>query len=529
MSTISPSMENDPEAPGILGLEASSPVHAGVVEESTCNAHLDSDFNNGTMPAEHGSSVAEAIFNLTNSIIGAGAIGLGGAMAVSGGLISVLLILFFGYLTKLSLDIVIRLSVEAFGAHGSYEDLAQLGLGRPGRLLVMICKILYSFGCLVAYIVVIKDNFAPGMRDLIYGSSDHHERTDLLHMILSDSAGFTWLISLVCILPLCLLRDMTPLASLSLVSVISMIAIVGIVVSMYFFSPEIAVSGGSFYDKWIEVRPGIFESLGTFVFTFVSQHTVHLVFGSLKPGLRTVPNWKIVSSWSLFSATVVSLSVGIFVYMTFWQDTKSDIFDIYPQGRIVDTAKLLLCVTMVLTFPLPFFTCRELLIITLVHPLCGVERGAGSLSSSEVIGNDLQEPLIATSTTDDEASNESNTSDVASSATGLSRRISGRATSKNWLMPGDDLQLRLVGHVALTIKLWVIVTGLAIAAPSLGDVLNLVGCATGTIIAFLLPALLSFRIEGYSHVAMLIFLVGVSVGPVGTFFSVKKLILDLKL
>ena len=60
-----------------------------------------------------------------------------------------------------------------------------------------------------------------------------------------------------------------------------------------------------------------------------------------------------------------------------------------------------------------------------------------------------------------------------------------------------------------------------------GDVLDLVGCASGTMIAFILPSLLSFRIEGYSHMAMLIFLVGGAVGTVGTFFSLKQLWSDI--
>lgn len=46
-------------------------------------------------------------------------------------------------------------------------------------------------------------------------------------------------------------------------------------------------------------------------------------------------------------------------------------------------------------------------------------------------------------------------------------------------------------------------------------------------IAFILPALLSFRIEGYSHLALLILLVGGAVGTVGTFFSLKQLWRDI--
>jgi sodium-coupled neutral amino acid transporter 11 len=501
----------------------------------SADEHDDMQRTNNVITQEQGSSVAEATFNFTNSVIGAGAIGLGGAMAVSGGLVSVILILLFGCLTKISLDMVIRLSVETPGADGSYENLAYVGAGRPGRLVVMICKLLYSFGCLVAYIVVLKDNMAPALRHMIYGSSDDHNSRDWFHKILTESVYFTWLVSLCLILPLCLLRDMTPLASLSVVSVVSMISIVGMVIYMYFCCPEIGVSGGSNYEKWLEIRPGVVESLGTFVFTFVSQHTVHLTFGSLKPSLRTVANWKRVSSLSLGCATAVSLSVGVFVYMTFWQSAKSDIFEIYPQGWMIDLAKLLLGVTMVLTFPLPFFTCRELLIVTFIHPWCGVDNGVSSRLSSSRNGRlegDLQEPLLETGDAqgqEDEASHDSRISDVVSIASEVSRRIAETATPKNWLLPGDDRQLQLPGHVGLTVKLWVIVTILAIAAPSLGDVLNLVGCASGTVIAFLLPALLSLKIEGYSSIAMFILCIGAIVGTLGTFFSLKKLVLDLKI
>ena len=58
------------------------------------------------------------------------------------------------------------------------------------------------------------------------------------------------------------------------------------------------------------------------------------------------------------------------------------------------------------------------------------------------------------------------------------------------------------------------------------DVLNLVSCATGTVIALILPALFSFRMRGYSHLAAFIFFVWGIVGCLGTNYSIQKLILD---
>jgi amino acid permease len=503
---------------------------------------------------EGGSSIPDAIFNFTNSIVGAGCIGLGSAIALSGGFISIVLVIFFAILTKLSLDLLIRLSLDptltvstSFSSRNheklTYEDLAQLGIGWIGRMLVMLCKFSYSFGCLVAYVIVIKDNCGSALKSLLYGKhggdslgddfSSHSQ--DFFYNLVSQNAWFTWIISITMILPLCMLRDMTPLAFTSLVSVACMIMIVAIVIYIYVDCPEVRKDGGTFYENWIELRPGILGNLGTFVFTFVSQHTVHMVFGSLKPSLQTLKNWRIVSLFSLLSSATVSLLVGVFVYVTFWQNTKSDIFQIYPESWMIDSAKLLLCITMIGTFPLPFFTCRELLIVSIIHPLCGIDvtngfNGDTAESLNEWDESDLQQPFledersVITSNFNDTSAG---TLDVSSVATDLSRRILHTAAPKNWLLPNNDRQLQWPGHVGVTFKLWLVATGFAVGAPNLGDILNLVGCASGTLIAFIIPSLLSFRLEGYSNMAMLIFAVGGIVGTFGTYYSVKQLMVDM--
>lgn len=548
-------------------------------DSTTVNANANA---NNIIDNNNGSSVTEAIFNFTNSIVGAGCIGLGGAIALSGGIISIVLVLFFAVLTKLSLDLLIRLSIQQNSTAtastttaaitstktASYEDLVEAGMGYwKGRVLVMACKFSYSFGCLVAYIVVIKDNCGPALKGLLFGKDDDDNHggdgvTEWIYQFLSLKFLVTWFISLVFILPLCLLRDMTPLAFASLISVASMVTIVGIVIYIYFECPDVRKeSTGNFYENWIEIRPGVLSNLGTFIFTFVSQHTVHLVFGSLKPPLKTVKNFKIISSISILAAATVSLLVGVFVYITFWQDTKSDIFEIYPQGWMIDTAKLLLCVTMVFTFPLPFFTCRELLILVVIHPLCGIGRissgnddvnvnvndaDTGNNTGIEIVEEDdndendcltnLQRPLLLpeeapepdnTTGTTTTTINAENINDNDVDVDDNIHTNTAATPTKNWLLPDDDRQLRLPGHAGITFTLWLIVTALAIAAPNLGDILDLTGCASGTLIAFVIPALLSFYIEGYNHLAMVIFTVGGVVGTVGTFYSIKQLIRDL--
>jgi len=262
------------------------------------NDNINTTAVNSTATNNSGSSMPEAIFNFTNSIVGAGCIGLGGAIALSGGIISIVLVLLFAVLTKLSLDLLIRLSVQnSTTATTSYEDLAEVGIGYwKGRVLVMVCKFAYSFGCLVAYVIVIKDNCGPAVKGLIYGNDDKDNWngnnsdgiSEWVHQFLSLNFLVTWTVSFVFILPLCLLRETTQLAFASLISVTSMVTIVGIVIYIYYECPDVRQeSTGNFYENWLEIRPGVLSNLGTFIFTFVSQHTVHLVFSSLKPSLRT--------------------------------------------------------------------------------------------------------------------------------------------------------------------------------------------------------------------------------------------------
>jgi len=239
-------------------------------DADSCSASSASDDNSAdTWTVLHvpGSTVAGATFNFTNSIIGAGAIGLGGAIAVSGGVVSVLCIVFFGIFTKLSLDLLIELTVSTDGAHNSYEDLGRVAYGTAGRLAVLISKTLYSFGCLVAYIIVVKDNFGSGLRHLIYRDDEdgdeggRGDNASWFETLLESEDLLTFILSTGIILPLCLMRDMTTLSNFSIVSVFAMVAITIIVVLLFVINPrgEVRMDGGTTYENWFEVRPGLLE------------------------------------------------------------------------------------------------------------------------------------------------------------------------------------------------------------------------------------------------------------------------------
>lgn len=91
----------------------------------------------------------------------------------------------------------------------------------------------------------------------------------------------------------------------------------------------------------------------------------------------------------------------------------------------------------------------------------------------------------------------------------------------------DERDLSLYQHVLVTVAVWASSLILALTAPSLGDVLDLCGCAFGTAIAFILPALFSYRLTGYTPTATFLLMVGGVVGILGTWQSFVQLIQDL--
>jgi len=407
---------------------------------------------------EGNSSVLEATFNFINSLIGAGIVGYAWAIATAGGLVSVVAILMFAVMNKYAFDLVVALSVETEGARGSFENLGAAAYGNWGRRAVVTAKGLFIFGCLVIYNVIFKDNFAPAAYHLLYSA---RPPDGILAAFLRSSSLTTAILSTSILLPLCLLRSVQPLARFSVLKLCIFLYLVGLVICLYiksFAGWNITLDAQSFKKNWLAVHPrGLVASLGTYLFSFTAQHAVHIIYQSLAPEVRNLSQWRKVSTWSTVAATVVSLVFGLFAYMTFWETSDSNMFSLYRPSPAIDIARILLSLSSLLTFPLPFFSLRELLILSFSEESADLtDKGAATKS------------LPAMRDVEDQSTTE------------RFRLLDRDNRSSWWLIPGEETQLILPCHLALTGAIYFTSLFFALYARSLGDVLNLIGCATGT-------------------------------------------------
>uniref|UniRef100_A0A7S1D7Z0 Amino acid transporter transmembrane domain-containing protein n=1 Tax=Cyclophora tenuis TaxID=216820 RepID=A0A7S1D7Z0_CYCTE len=442
-----------------------------MMEEATENTYLmEGDEESPVMGTKKmiakdnsGVSVWKAALMFTMSIAGAGVLGISGAIAQSGGLASIAAFLMIAYTTKRSYDLLIALSLDTEGVKGSYERLGDIALGTTGRLAVFVAKFMYAFFTLIVHIKVVKDNFPSAMMGIL-GSSNEY-----LYLF-EDKDVVTFVISFLVVFPLCLLRDFGLVEHTSTAKLATVFAISFIILHMYFTNPgRLPIQGTTVYEDWLAVKPNLLPSLGTFVFFFVGHHCAHLSFDSLRKDIRDIKHWKQVSTLCVLLCIFLGICMGLTVYMTFWSETTSIMLQLYPNTDEINVAKILVCGFAIFTLPLPFLAVREMIVVSIPH--------------SEKVED-------------------------------------------CWWLQGET---QLIGryHFALTFIIWFIATMLAILAPSLNDVLNVGGCFSGSLIAYILPSLFYFSLRGYSREACFMMVLGLVVGVMGTFFAVRTMLMHL--
>ena len=226
------------------------------------------------------------------------------------------------------------------------------------------------------------------------------------------------------------------------------------------------------------------------MFFFVGHHCVHLGYESLRSDVRDMRHFRMVSTLSVCICIFLGICMGFTVYFTFWRTTTSIMLQLYPNCIEVNVAKLLVCGFVIFTLPLPFFACREMLILCIPSSSSSAPSSMPPPSPLKTLDSPTTKP---------------------------------KSPKLDWWLL-EEKQLIPSLHFGLTILIWAIMTVLAILAPSLNDILNLGGCASGSLIAYILPAMFYLQLRGYSREAVGMLAFGLAVGTVGTYFAMTTMI-----
>ncbi|XP_048803729.1 sodium-coupled neutral amino acid transporter 4 [Lagopus muta] len=356
-------------------------------------------------------------FNLSNAIMGSGILGLSYAMANTGIILFVVLLLSVAMLSLYSVHLLLKTSKE--GGSLIYEKLGEKAFGWPGKCSVFISVTMQNIGAMSSYLFIIKYELPEVIRAF---------------MKLEENSGEWYLngnylvilVTVVIILPLSLLKTLGYLGYTSGFSLTCMVFFVSVVIFKKFQVPcplpimdhgagnwtatnitlpmhlvtlsnESLSSGVNFMmDNTVGHLPGLEEPRDTFLksgveyeahsdssdtcqpkyfvfnsrtayaipilaFAFVCHPEVLPIYSELKD--RSQKRMQNVSNVSITGMLIMYLLAGLFGYLTFYGEVEDELLHTYTRVYTFDalllSVRLAVLVAVTLTVPLVLFPIRS--------------------------------------------------------------------------------------------------------------------------------------------------------------------------
>jgi amino acid permease len=277
-----------------------------------------------------------SISNLCSATLGAGALSLPYAFSLTGLIPGVALLLLSGYLTILSIDVIISSCVKT--KLYKYEDVAVRLAGRSAGRALEASLLIFCFGTAVAYIVAMGDILDMGVRSVMHVAGGE------------EGAGLTSIYSrekvmclfwLLLLFPLSLQRNMEGLERFSSLGVMSIIFLVVAAVIHSIKHGEILGKTDSDAEEtmvdihtmlWPDSFWGIVQAFPIIIFAFSCQVNVCAIFEELHPGdgfgiqASTAIKEKMMRRITRSGITLcitLYIAIGTFGYLDFAHETVS--------------------------------------------------------------------------------------------------------------------------------------------------------------------------------------------------------------
>ncbi|GAA5821852.1 hypothetical protein JCM10212_007043 [Sporobolomyces blumeae] len=295
-----------------------------------------------------GGGVLAGIANMSNSILGAGIIGLPYALREAGFLSGIILLLILGVVTDWTIRLIV-LNAKMSGRR-TYIDIMDSCFGRKGRAAVSFFQFAFAFGGMCAFCVILGDTIPRVLRSVI-----GDETSGFVSFLISRQM-VTIILTVGISYPLSLYRDIEKLSHASALALVSMVVIV---VSVAVRGPGVADSlKGDPGTRWTVLENGFFEAIGVISFAFVCHHNSLLIYGSLRT--PTLDRFAQVTHVSTILSVVACLCMSISGFLVFTDRTQGNILNNFAEDDwLINVARACFGCNMFATLPLEAFVCRE--------------------------------------------------------------------------------------------------------------------------------------------------------------------------
>lgn len=429
-------------------------------------------------------SIYSAAFNIANTILGAGMLGLPAALSKWGVVFGMIGLVVAAACAALGL-ILLSECADIVGRPAGFYDVAEKAQHRLG-LAIDIAVAIKCFGVAVSYIIVVGDSIP-----LAVGAG---------HGVVSDR--HFWVIAAVATAaPVCYLRKMDSLRFTSIFALMCVAFV--IVVIVLFATPALDactgahidanasnVGGDSLCGGKVDVLPtqgviAFLTKLSTFVFSYTCHQNIFATTNELYKPTKTRINGFIISAISC--CTVIYTVIVLCGYFTYGDAVTSDVLETYPDKMVVTVARIAISVCVVFSFPMQLHPARAC-IISIINS-CATSCCAGTTEADPEVGTKQAPP---------------------SKGAHPERICEVGPTFGGRVSPDESM------HFIITTVFIALAFVIAMSVTDLGIVLSVVGATGSTIVSYILPGMCYWRLgpKGCKRwLALVLFLLGCTIMP----------------
>uniref|UniRef100_A0A673KBR4 Sodium-coupled neutral amino acid transporter 4-like n=1 Tax=Sinocyclocheilus rhinocerous TaxID=307959 RepID=A0A673KBR4_9TELE len=323
-------------------------------------------------------SFGMSVFNLSNAIMGSGILGLSFAMANTGIILFVILLLGVAILSLYSVHLLLVTAKE--GGSLIYEKLGERAFGWPGKMAAFGSITLQNIGAMSSYLFIVKYELPEVIRAFLRLEENSGE------WYLNGNYAVV-LVSIGIILPLSLLKNLGYLGYTSGFSLSCMVFFLGVVRFLFIYCECLIAALHAICDpgalglyslqnasaldmctpKYFVFNSQTAYTLPILAFAFVCHPEVLPIYSELKD--RSRRKMQTVSNLSILAMLVMYLLSALFGYLTFYDHVEAELLHTFTKVYKFDTMLLLVRLAVLtavtLTVPIVLFPYKYIIFLLL--------------------------------------------------------------------------------------------------------------------------------------------------------------------
>ncbi len=403
--------------------------------------------------------------NLTNTIVGAGMLGLPGAFAGTGNIGGTILILLGASFSAHGL-ILLSKAAQRSGLPSSFYSVARSAVPQY-TILIDLAVALKCFGVATGYLITVSDCMVDALDHILLNGDPENDESFIISLILSRRF---WVVgALFGVMPFSFFHTLDELKKTSALALIFVFVLAfGIVAYAHDIADACPDQVEECQGEIVAFTdgPSTLSKLPIFIFAFTCHQNIIPIVNELQN--RTQERLNVIIFASIGFALILFYVVAIEGYHTFGSNVRGDILLNYPENGYVTILRICIALMLTLHYPLQLDPSRRC-ISSLLGAVNKWRQGRASRFLHRHC-SDMEE----------------------TNSTGSNDEIGEKLPVE--MLEKDLLADQRVFNV-ITLSFLVLSFSIAMMVDDLGVVLAMVGATGSTLVSYILPGLIYVKLQ----------------------------------